>query len=1274
MTGRRDDPAGATPLEPFVLGAVDLAVGGLIEAGAGTGKTHAITSLFVRLLIERELAVDDILVVTFTEAATAELRSRLRQRLAEALGFAQAALAARSGPEAAAGPSAAGDDELGAWLAARGAALAGDRHRLATALYAIDRASVFTIHGYCQRLLADSALVAGVPLAFELLADTVPLSDELVADFFAHELSAAEPWRAELLRREKLGPARCRDLALRVLADPELPVVPSARGERPDFGACARALGAARAAWRRAEVEPLLRSPPLQKRSVTHAREDCDELDAWYAAGTADPDGDAPVEWLAPRYLEDRPDAFTRLRPSSLKVLKGQRLPEHPFLDACEALGAARAALARALDDVLVDVEQRLVAHVRATLPARLDRERVLGFDDLLVRARAALRADGARRLHGALARRYPAALVDEFQDTDPIQLEIFSEIYGAGRGALFFVGDPKQAIYSFRGADVQSYLEARRRAPRRYGLAVNRRSDAALLRAFGAIFGRPARPFVEAGIALGALAPRPGAPEATFAATAAAPPGAPLEILFLRRAPGEKFLAGDTAALAALVAGELAAHFAAGARLGSTPRGSTPLGPEHCAVLTRTNDEAFAVQVALAAVGISAAVLGDRSVLASPEATDLARILRAALEPSRLGAALTSELFEVTAADLAVGRASAELARLGERFRVWAASWTSRGFVRLARALVAEVEPRLLARPDGARRLTDLVHLCELCHAAESRLHLGPAALVAWLEREIHAARGPTRREDAQLRLDRDGAAVRVTTVHRSKGLEYPVVYLPFGGLTPGAHKPRGPVLFHDPEDGARLKLALDVGGGADRALVARERLAEGVRLAYVALTRAQHRVSLVWGAFKGFEKTPLAHLWHAPAAGEEPGAALEARVRSLDDDALLAALGAIAATAPGAIEVRELAAGPRAAPPPAAVAPEPPVLAALAAVRRDPGARTASFSELVASPGRGPALGELGALADGRDRDELDAAPARTVRGAPAAGGTAVPLAAFPRGPRAGSFFHELLERLDFGAELDRGPSAELVSELLLAHGLLPVATHREPVCRALAAVLGTELRPGLRLCDVPRGARRSEVEFVAPVGRRRPPAEGAQVWLLPEARAPGVGAAALARALADHPSEAVPPSYPRALAGLGFAALRGHLKGYVDLLFEHDGAVYLVDYKSNHLGDDFDDYAPAELRVAMAEGHYYLQYHLYAHALDRHLALRHGAAYDYERHFGGVLYLFLRGMSPERGAATGVFWERPPLPRMRALADLMSAAERGAARGRGRGGGRS
>jgi exodeoxyribonuclease V beta subunit len=1227
-------------LEPLDVEAAPLSGVTLIEASAGTGKTYTIATLFVRLLLEAELPLSEILVVTYTRAATAELRLRIRARLGQVL----AALEDRV-------PAADVGLERTLARARAGAHTARYKTRVVEALRSFDEAAIFTIHGFCQRVLKKHAFESGVPFEAELREDQGLLLEEIVSDYWAAKLSGASEHFVAALEQQKVDIARLVNLVRRAAANPELVVIPDTPSapsvELEHAFELARSAVAELWQHQSSEIEALLAKPGMHQGSYNSGR-----LRSWFndvlpRAGS-----------LAACDLRDANIAL--LTPDGLRCNKGYAPPQHAFFDACSVWLGAAEALSRVLNVQVSAFQRELLGYARSELLRRSEEAGTLGFDDLLQRLSAALNGAAGDTLIAQIRSLHRAALIDEFQDTDPLQCAVFRSIYTAARpelpaGSLFLIGDPKQAIYAFRGADVFAYMAAARGAvDHAFTLSVNRRSDPSLLRAVDALFARARAPFVFPEIQYRTVSAAPDARDRLHGA------GAVLELLFFPRqeAKGTTKTAAD-ALLPGQIANEIARLLAAGADIDGVP-----VEARHIAVLCRTNAQAQRVQSALRELTIPSVLDGDASVFDSPMAEELSRWLWALCEPAdatRVRAALATSGIGVDAEQLlSLEQDESSWDGWVSRFHALHELWHTHSLMRALHALCDElaIHARLLALPDGERRYTDLLHLAELLHAEAMHSRKGPRALLDWYRRLCagEAQREGMASQDVQIRLESDARAVTLTTIHKSKGLQFPIVYCPFawdGGLH---QSERDRPQFHDREHGDRLTLVLtsrEQITPAQLAAAEREALAEQLRLLYVALTRAEHRLSVVWGALGEFKSSALAYLLHQPDAGSEETlreATLE-RAKLLSDTELLADLARVSAAAGGAIEVRSVAwersraeyAGRRQA--------EGPLAARSPRRQATDSLQVSSFSRLAAGEH------ERAAAAEGLDRDEHAEVALADDSTAPLPGRVA--LADFPAGAAFGHLIHAIYETADFqvseasalhadveSALRDFGAAAAAVRRTRAGGQPLTAADWKVPLADAVFDSLHAPLSPaggGLpTLASVPTTRRLCELEFLFPVANDL--AGGAPSPL---------SAARIAQLLLAHAQGPRERAYAARLGSLRFAPFRGFLRGFVDLVVEHDGRFYVIDYKSNQLGPSELDYQSERLGAVMRRHHYVLQYLVYSVALHRYLTLRL-SGYDYERHFGGVYYLFVRGLGTRHAPGTGVFFDRPE----RALIERLSA----------------
>ncbi len=1089
----------------------------LVEASAGTGKTFNITTLVLRLLLERGLGIEEILVVTFTKAATAELRGRVRTRIREALdGFEQGTTT---------------DPVLQALVEAHpqehGVACLG------AALARFDGAAIYTIHSFCQRALVAFAFESGEPFSVDFGEDASELYAELCQDHWAARAYEADPGWLASVADVFSGPGSLTDLAKHAVERPDLQVLPLADDEEEELIA-------------------------LQRELFDVARRRLDEG----------------------------------------KETRNQR-----------------------------------------------------SFSDLLVRLSEALDAPGGQALADAIFERYPAALIDEFQDTDPIQFTVFQRAFAKNRGTLFLIGDPKQAIYAFRGGDIYAYLRAVKGTPPST-LGVNYRSDDALVQALGALYGRGTLPFVDARIPFHEVTAHEGA-------RMKGPTGAsaPLQVKMIRKeGKGKRNVTATWAktGLPPLIAADIVRFLQSDALLHrgldaqGKPIWSSPR-PSDVAVLVRRNADATEVQEALLALGVHSVVSTDRSVFESDEADDLWSVLQAVLRPTSdrlLRVAVTTRLVGMSANRLAeVVADDAAWADWAQRVRGWRDTWERRGFAAMFRLLLLETldegvlpaQERILGLPRGERRMTNLLHLAELLSQESQRRSLGPVGASGWFA-ERRAGQGDGA-DDEELRLESDSDAATIMTVYKAKGLQFPVVWVPYGHITFKVDQTRP--LFHGapPEEAATLSLDPKAWGRHSKQ-AGFEQFAQERRVLYVSLTRAAHRVTVFWGEWYAGEKCALAALLHPPSGlsdADSPEVVLEAaqkHVKAMKEEARMADLLSFASGAPGLVEVDWLDETP-VAPLERAEAQEEMAAQAAFGGRIRTSWRRSSYSGMVRD--RGQSVSHP----DPTDRDEQDEEsgegvdePAVDLQPADASD---CGFLQFPRGARAGVVLHAVFEHLDF-----QGDEAHITAVVMaqLAQARLDAADLGPGTTAAVQAVLSTPLGgslEGFTLADLPRERRLDELGFLFPVSHRGPDA-------------PNLGQSKLAEFLRQQGEGGL----ARRVEGLGFGRLRGHLNGFIDLVFEQAGRFWVVDYKSNFLGPTLGDYHRQAMEGQVAHHHYDLQYLVYAVALHRHLCARL-PGYRFGDHFGGVRYLFVRGMHPETGAERGVFSAQPTEALVGGLSDL-------------------
>jgi exodeoxyribonuclease V beta subunit len=1179
----------------------------LIEASAGTGKTWTIAALYVRLVLGhgaengfgRPLLPSDILVMTFTRAATRELSNRVRERLIEAALYFRAEAPGE-------------DDYLNALLAAYPDH--GERqkaaHRLMLAAETMDEAAIFTIDAWCQRMLREHAFDSGSLFDEELMSDEQALFEDAAHDYW----------------RQQVYPLNAAALAPVLGCWPDVVALKlSVRDLVPRSAAFDVAPGESLAALIAREQRT---NGALLAQLKLGWSERADRMEQWIAAcREATPKcfngnkmrADSLVKWFAglrewalhPHAV--RPDisdtAWSRLTPDGIAdaFAKGYSTAIPEDFDATKPLAEALAEI----DPIAYALCRHAAAHIARRMDELKRRSRQFGFADMLERLRAALLGENGTALRQRITEQYPVAMVDEFQDTAPGQYQIFDQLYRVAENdpahGLFLIGDPKQSIYGFRGADIHSYLSARAATEgRHYQLGTNYRSTVALVEAVNQLFLHAEGGAAGDGFAAGAFRFRRGdinplpfeAVDAKGRKQTLVGADGPVRALTVSCSLAED-MKGD--AYRDFFAHHCAEHIVG---LLNDPRagfdgdgGFVRLQPADIAILVRDRREAAAIRQALQRRKVASVYLSDKdSVIDSEEAADVLRWLHALASP--LDGALARAAF----ATRTIGLPLAALARLAQDELEWERRveqlkalhlvWQRQGVLAMLRRFIHELglPAALLQEPGGERRLTNLLHLAELLQAASRQLD-GEQALIRWLAEQI--AGGGEGGDERVLRLESDAELVKVVTVHKSKGLEYPLVYLPFA-VTARKVERRNRSFFEFTDDDGVRQVDLSL---SDEALAAVEaaRIEEDLRLLYVALTRARHflwlGVAALAGRKAGENKLHESALGYLLTGGERLAVGeLTARWQRLCGDSTAIGVATLAqpeqVTLLDRVELR-----------PALID------AAVFTGQFERDWAVGSFTSLARQVGN---VASLPAPRRAQEETLLEDGDASGPTRADDA-----PWHRFPRGSVPGNFLHEQLEWMGnegFACVEQANFDTRLAARCERAGW----GNRQEDAVAWLRAVASTPLP----VLDAPLSALDGvlpEMEFWFPAER--------------------LSSAALDKLCARHLLGDTPrPALPK-------RELHGMLKGFADLVFEHDGRFWVLDYKSNALGSGDGAYHKQALAAGMAAHRYDIQGAIYMLALHRLLRSRLGVDYDPEQHLGGALFLFLRGIANPH--TRGCYW---------------------------------
>ena len=1174
--------------EIFEYARIPLVEQSVIEASAGTGKTYSITQLYLRLLLEKRIPLEKILVVTFTEAATAELRERIRNAIVlcvrkckgEAVAFVD------------------NDPYLKTYFDPERNDAAEIRSIVENAATAFDESAIFTIHGFCRRVLRDHAFEYSTIFDAELLDNADDLIRDVTLDFFRKKFYRATRFALDWRKDRGIDAESLAGILRQTLPHSGLRIVPG-EYDTAIVDSCGKRLWKLLSPFAKkwikdsASLETVMNGniSALNARSYSAAKTTKIIRDVTAALETSNCFADFTVL-----------DYFSRgkITERTKKDCDSSMISSHPLVRESEAFRDAYYAIHGELVQAEAHLYAEYVDFARRALAREKAERNLWSFDDLIAQVRDGLVSEKGDAIASSLRGRYAVALIDEFQDTDPAQCDIFERIFNHESSLLFYIGDPKQAIYSFRGADVYAYIRAKE-GKREYIKDRNWRSNKPLIDGINSIFARP-DPFMLGG----KVGYHPVNAEAGMTLEV---DGERAESVILWAVPpGETKPLSDGKVRGMLedaVTGEISELIYKGAcgkaHIRAAGRPDKSLRPGDIAVIVRRNSDANRMKECLRAAGVPSVIAQGGSVFESPVRWQLDVVLSAIVtcREQFIRAALATELFGMNARDVeTLSENDAERENILELFRTHSSLWESRGFMPMITSLFSQrrIPETLASGSDGTRKVVDLLHLVELYHRAEMDDGLGPSELLAWSR--LRAEESP-RSDEHQFRLETDDDAVKIITVHRSKGLEYPVVFCCVGWEPYESTGRTSERYFRHDDEGAICDfLHASDKNSPEYDKAGDELAAENIRLLYVALTRASCRVYALGGVSAGYHRSAMGYLLHHSRA--EDGAdrnAFEDAIKELPFDEILADMNSL--SSPGSLRVEYLPEGGG---------------SDLMTGRNDAATefvprstrrtlrddwKISSFSYIVSS------------RSDDQEHayDEGEYAKKAVIDDG------------YPKGAAAGNCIHEIFEKTDFNTFSTESSSA-VIEERLRKYGLHS-ERNAEWISRMVSSVLGRTIPiMGASFSETKPSSIMREMEFYFPA--KQTSDRGFRALLSSVTSAPGFNGGKI-----------------RGLDTITFERFAGFLRGFIDLVVEHEGKYYIVDWKSNYLGPDIADYDHDALCEAMDSHLYTVQALIYTLALDRHLAARL-PGYEYETHFGGVVYVFVRGVNPD--GEEGLWQYRP------------------------------
>jgi exodeoxyribonuclease V beta subunit len=1204
--------------QPFHIIQCPLEGTNLIEASAGTGKTYTICSLYARLIIEKAYHVSNILVVTYTDAATEELRGRIRNVLYDMHVLYASYLRNKK-------ISSSSYDSWMIDLFGKCPPTAKHVQNLEMAIRNFDEAAIYTIHGFCHRVLQENAFESGVIFDAELLTDVSHLIQEISDDFFRTHLYEASLLFLQYARKTGHTPDMIRKWIGYVLQMPFVEIMPDVICPSEQ-----------EIAYQEKHYTSFFEQTHIVFNSYYN---DIKELLTYDNSlnKTIYPKKSIPgfMRTLA-SFFSELP--YTQLPIELLKKFQACEIrkntkksfvpPQHQFFDICEQLMDSYADLEALYEKKMTYIKREFMQKAQPVLTEKKKKLQIQSFDDLLHYVYKALKDGEDSLLATSIRKKYRTALIDEFQDTDPIQYQIFYTIFNYPNCILYIIGDPKQAIYSFRGADLFAYLKGAENSDHQYTLDKNWRSSSLLVEAINAMFLQNPAAFVYKNMKFQAVQSQ--LPQVQMIIENI--PQAPLQILYIEdpetpETPLNKKTARE------IIYDQVTDHINTLLQLSRNNLASldnNPIQSSDIAVLVRNNFEAHHIQVALRKRGIPGVVFSKDRVWLSAICNDLSQTIAAVVDfqnEQKLKSALTSALIGLNADDLL--DIIADSNRYDEwvtRFQSYHELWQQKGFMVMFRFLLSteNVRANILSMENGERLLTDLLHIAELLHQVDSEKQPGMSGLIEYFNRFITGEQFA--RHESNMRLETDENAVKIVTIHKSKGLQYKIVYCPF--LWDGAklHKD-SPFVIHDPENEFVLTLPITEEERNNCIEWAHsEYLAENMRLLYVALTRAQYQCYLVHGNISTAASSPLSWLLHGKdfiQDGKVPSDIVSVLNNSrMTRKKTWLALNQLAKITSIQVCYQKWPLPEISSSHGVSFAETTPVSYDLACLKPhqkiDASWCITSFSALTSI------THHASEVPDYDHHIDLHHDIAQHAEKAP----KPMSIFAFPKGSRPGTFLHELLEHVDF-EKSDVSSIERLVSDRLAEYGF--DLQWKKTIIRLIDRVKWACLSktdPDFRLCHIQSVDQIIELGFYFPIKDLQPNRIKSIIDTVPWVR----------RSKVD--------MYP-----LDTYQINGMMKGFIDLIFSYKNKFYIIDWKSNYLGPELKNYNQSAMKRSILEHYYILQYYIYTIALHRYLGQRI-ENYDYETHFGGIYYIFLRGLDNKHSGNYGIFWDRPSKDTVMAL----------------------
>ena len=1106
--------------ENFKASDVRLEGSNLIEASAGTGKTYSIAILVLRLVIEERFSLREILMVTFTKAAVAELEERIRL-------FMRSAYKVSNNEKI--------EDKTITDLVNNSIKNNGRDEVvriLREAVIYLDETSVLTIHSFCQQTLIEFAFETNQLFGIELLQDVSAIIEEEVNKFWRKNITSINTGLLAYLLDAGLSRAAITDIVQEHLNGKRFHVYENLK----DYTFCGddhlnlikeiKVLADKEKELRNCLIKNIIdKRKQLKEKALrdTNARKHIHHLI------------DEPQDFL---------DAIIKKRQSVYIIrLFGD------ILDMSDQCDKVREEITGKIGNCVNTIYCLAINDISHGIKNLKLYNNQVSFDDLIENLHTALVKKDNPKLVNALQKKYKAVFIDEFQDTDRLQYEIFKTAFGTGT-VLFYIGDPKQSIYAWRKADIFTYFKACNDVEHRYGMNENFRSSEKFIEAMN-VFFQPEKDFDTFYFPADeqSITYIPVISPATNTMGQLSLNGRQCVPISVNTQPNKNSIEQAVAAQVIDLLSNKGYHI--------IKNGKRSLKPSDIGILVRSNDNAGDIKNSLAKYGIPAVTISNDKVLQSDEAIALLYVLEAMLDISRshINRALLSSFTGYTVHHIL----SLDDETIIELFKKYKTNWDEDGIYTALVNFITDfgVHQVLLQRntEKGERIITNLTQLVELLYKIQATKKLSQLELIDWLKRGIE--RHDIEGDEYEQRVENDEEAVKIVTIHNSKGLQYNIVIAPFLDFT--ERKNDEFASYRDPGTGEYIHIERKKLSQEQRQMYAQQSEQENRRLLYVAITRAVYKCFIYRNTY--FRESTLSVFTNALSAHP-----------------LINENQPIPEIPPGYFY----------------------------------------RSSLTEKPAEAAAPVQFSLLQNNWTRMSYTMLAAEMEKGAKGKSGNYKDQYGYfiftrlLKGNKTGNMLHYIFENLHF-TNNERWPA--VISTAIKRFAPSHKEEYEPKLMEMLQHVLNADIHAGdisFNLGEVGYDQRVHEFEFDFPIAVFDP--------------------AVLENLSGEKISVYVKDKYK----------LEGIMNGKIDMLFECKGKYFILDWKSTYLGDRVEDYAAPALDEAMNENNYHLQYLIYTLAAKKYLHSRL-PDFDYERDFGGVLYLFIRGM--RKGTANGIFTCKPP-----------------------------